>query len=221
MAGYARAGRARLGDIVVDNVRYILGVVLMIMVPLGILYWFAIHLFAPRWRELGPVRTYCAIVPVLVALGMGIFHVRRNLMGADLGTNWILAAVAVVFCLPMTWLEMQYWRQLNFSTLLGVPELSRQPAGKVLREGIYARVRHPRYLSAGVGVLAEVLIVNYMGVYILAALMIIPGRLLVRLEERELIGRFGKEYRRYQEEVPGFFPWFRKTKAEKSNSTQV
>jgi len=74
----------------------------------------------------------------------------------------------------MTWLELRYWTQLSISTLVGIPELSQQRKGRLLREGIYGVVRHPRYLSAGVGMIANALIVNHLGLYVLLIAVIPP-----------------------------------------------
>jgi protein-S-isoprenylcysteine O-methyltransferase Ste14 len=70
-------------------------------------------------------------------------------------------------------------------------------------------VRHPRYLSAGIGLLAEALIVNYVGFYIFLLLVVPPGCLMLVLEERELVDRFGDAYRKYQRDVPCIFPRLR------------
>ena len=72
-------------------------------------------------------------------------------------------------------------------------------------------VRHPRYLSAGVSVIANALFINYAGLYILVLLLVPVGYLMVVLEERELIERFGEEYRKYQRKVPRLIPRWRKT----------
>jgi len=96
----------------------------------------------------------------------------------------------------MTWLELRYWRQLSISTLKGIPELSKQPKGRLLRAGIYGLVRHPRYLSAGIGMIASALIVNYLSVYLLLIAVVPPGFLMLFLEEKELLSRFGDAYRR-------------------------
>ena len=113
----------------------------------------------------------------------------------------------------VAWLEFQYWRHLSIATLIGIPELSptEQRKGRLLQDGIYRVVRHPRYLSAGVGVVANTLFINYAGLYILILLLVLPGYVMTVLEERELIGRFGEEYQRYQREVPRFIPRWRKT----------
>ena len=85
----------------------------------------------------------------------------------------------------MTWLELRYWRQLSISTLVGIPELSQQRKGRLLREGIYGVVCRPRYLSAGIGMIANALIVNYLGVYVLLMAIVRPGYLMLVLEERD------------------------------------
>jgi len=71
-------------------------------------------------------------------------------------------------------------------------------------------VRHPRYLSAGIGMMANALIVNYLGLYILLVSALAPGYLLLVLEERELLDRFGDAYREYQRDVPRLIPRLRR-----------
>ena len=192
-----------------DHLRYVLGVAMAIAIPPGVLYWLLIHPWAGWWRRGGPVFTYCAVLPVIAALGVLLFQVRRQLMGANLGTNWNLVGVALIVSCADIWLEAQYWRQLSLSTLVGIPELSQRRKGTLLRSGIYGVVRHPRYLSAGIGLAASVLIVNYRGLYILAVSLAPPGYLALILEERELRDRFGDAYRQYQREVPQLIPRLR------------
>jgi protein-S-isoprenylcysteine O-methyltransferase Ste14 len=133
-------------------------------------------------------------------------------MGTNFGTNWSLVTIALVLYGVVTWLEFQYWRQLSIATLVGIPELSPtgQRKGKLLQDGIYRVVRHPRYLSAGVGIIANALFINYAGIYILILLLVPPGYVMTVFEEHELIERFGEEYQNYQQEVPRFIPRWRK-----------
>jgi protein-S-isoprenylcysteine O-methyltransferase Ste14 len=201
----------RFGAEMIDQIRYFLGVAIVIIVPLGVLYWLIIHTWARPLRTWGPIRTYLAILPVLAALGVLLFQRRGQLLGADLGTNYKLIAIALVLACPMTWLELQYWRQLSISTLVGIPELSQQRKGRMLRDGIYGVVRHPRYLSAGIGMIANPLLANYLGLYILLLLAVAPGYLMLVLEERELVDRFGDAYREYQRDVPQIIPRLRKS----------
>ena len=150
-----------------DRFRYLVGIAIVMLIPLGVLYWLIIHGWARWWRRWGPIRTYLAVLPALAALGVLLFQVRGKLLSINLGTNWSLIGIALVLSCPTTWLELRYWKQLSISTLVGIPELSQQRKGRLLREGIYGVVRHPRYLSAGIGMIANALIVNYLGVYVL------------------------------------------------------
>jgi protein-S-isoprenylcysteine O-methyltransferase Ste14 len=197
-----------------DHVRYFLGVMNLILLPPGLLFWLIIHPWARWWRRLGPTRTYLIVVPVSVAFGALLFRFRGPLLGTNFGTSWSLIAIALLLYCVMTWIELQYWRHLSIATLIGVPELStsRQPKGRLMQDGIYRMVRHPRYLSAGLGVVANALFINYAGVYFLVLLVVPPGYVMLVFEERELIDRFGEEYRQYLREVPQLIPRWRKTR---------
>jgi protein-S-isoprenylcysteine O-methyltransferase Ste14 len=203
------------GDRVIDRVRYLLGVLNVIVLPAGVLFWLLIHPWARGWRRLGPARTYLIVLLPVVALGAVLFRVRRWLLGADLGMNWILIAIALVLYGAMTVLELQYWRQLSIPTLLGIPEVSRAEdrKGTLLKDGVYRAVRHPRYLSAGIGVVGNALFINHVGMYALILLVFPVGSMVLMFEERELVDRFGEEYRQYQREVPQLLPRWRKAKS--------
>ena len=157
---------------------------------------------------MGPARTYLIVLPVVTAFGALLFRVRGRLLGADLGLRWGLIAVAAVLYGVSTWIAFQHWRHLSIATMIGIPELSPadQRKGRLLKDGIYRVVRHPRYLSAGLAVIAVALFVDYVGLYVLILLLFPLGYLMLVFEERDLIDRFGEEYRQYQREVPRILP---------------
>jgi protein-S-isoprenylcysteine O-methyltransferase Ste14 len=196
----------------IDRVRFIFGTLHLIVLAPSLLFWLIIHPWAHWWRRLGPIRTYLIVVPVSFALGALLFPFRGPLLGADFGTNWTLIVIALVLYGVVIWLESQYWRRLSIGILVGIPELSRPEQRKsgLIQDGIYGVVRHPRYLSAGVAVIAHALFINYSGMYLLIALLVPVGYVMIIFEERELTDRFGEEYRRYQQEVPRFIPRWRK-----------
>jgi protein-S-isoprenylcysteine O-methyltransferase Ste14 len=200
----------------IDRVRYFLGVLSLVVLPSGVLFWLVIHPWARGWRRLGPVRTYLFVLPPVVACGVVLFRVRGRLLGADLGINWSLISIALLLYGATVWLELQYWRQLSIPTLIGIPELSggEDRKGKLLKDGIYRTIRHPRYLSAGIGVIANALVINYVGMYVLIALTFPVGFVMLMFEERELVDRFGAEYRQYQREVPRLVPRLYKARRE-------
>ena len=71
---------------------------------------------------------------------------------------------------------------------------------------MYSRIRHPRYVEIVLGSLAYALFANDLGAYIMAFLTIPGLHAIVLLEERELVERFGQEYRDYALRVPRYIP---------------
>ena len=74
---------------------------------------------------------------------------------------------------------------------------------------MYARLRHPRYAAALLGVCAAAFFSNHLALYLQcpACLGLLYG--MTRMEERELVARFGEEYVKYQRWVPRFLPGYR------------
>lgn len=69
---------------------------------------------------------------------------------------------------------------------------------------MYARLRYPRYVAVLLGVCAAAFFSNHLALFLLcpACFGLLYG--ITRLEERELVARFGEEYVRYQQRVsPG------------------
>ena len=190
-----------------DTVRYYLALLLVVLVPPIVVFWCAVHPLAAVWRRVGPWAAYSVLLGIVFVLGWGCFLLREVLTGRDLGTHLLPLVLGFSLYLISIPLEIQIRKYLTLKTLVGWQELA--PNGmesKLLKEGIYGRVRHPRYVSTMVGMVGFALLTNYSGVYVVVALTL-PGLYLITiLEERELLVRFGEEYRRYQEEVPRLIP---------------
>ena len=190
-----------------DTVRYYLALLLVVLVPPIVVFWCAVHPLAAVWRRVGPWAAYSVLLGIVFVLGWGCFLLREVLTGRDLGTHLLPLVLGFSLYLISIPLEIQIRKYLTLKTLVWWQELA--PNGmesKLLKEGIYGRVRHPRYVSTMVGMVGFALLTNYSGVYVVVALTL-PGLYLITiLEERELLVRFGEEYRRYQEEVPRLIP---------------
>jgi protein-S-isoprenylcysteine O-methyltransferase Ste14 len=81
--------------------------------------------------------------------------------------------------------------------------------GRLATEGAYSRIRHPQYSGLFLIVFGEG-VVHWPTIVSVAAFPIIVGAyaLLARKEERQMLDRFGEEYRQYARRVPMFIPNF-------------
>jgi protein-S-isoprenylcysteine O-methyltransferase Ste14 len=191
----------------VHTARYFFALLLVMSLPPAILLWYAIHPFVRFWRRLGPVWTYVVLSPLVVGLMLAVYLARHTLLQADLGTHyWLL--IPTVLCLGFGgWIAWHRRKQLTQRMITGVAELSRDPSqSKLLTEGAYAVIRHPRYVEVVLWSAGYAFFANYLASYI-AVLLAIPALyVVVLLEERELRDRFGSAYEEYARRVPRFVP---------------
>ncbi len=193
-----------------DTARYVVAVVCLVGFPPAITYWFMLHPFVHFWRRLGRTATYIVLAIGFVATGVAVYLVRDPLLGIDYGTNRLLWIPAAACYVATVWIQIRIRKQLTFSVLAGAPELEEGGAGgRLLADGLYARVRHPRYTGVVLGLLAFALFANYLGTYLLIPVSVLGLALIVKFEERELAARFGEEYERYRARVPMFIPRLR------------
>lgn len=189
-----------------DAVRYFIALVLLVTFLPAMSMWLLIHPLARFWRRRGPVVTYSAVVVVAGSIAFGLFHFRAPLLQTQFGFSWPLAIVAIACVAAAGWIERQYRRQLDVSVLLGLPEVADGRSSKLITEGIYGRIRHPRYVGILFEVSAFALFANYLAVYVVVVAAVPLVRLIVFLEERELSARFGDAYEHYRTQVPRFLP---------------
>ncbi len=194
----------------VDGGRYWLGVLLVSTLPAVLPYWFLIHGWPDFWRRLGKWPTLILQFGLIFALIGVLFANRSALLGRDLGFSYWSTALAVAIYLPTVALAFARARHLKWTILTGLPEFAPdQHEPRLLTEGIYGRIRHPRYLEVILGVTAWALFINYARVFWVVGFCVVAILLIIPLEERELLARFGTPYAEYQRTVPMLLPSLR------------
>ena len=194
-----------------DTFRYVVGLLLVIGLPPGLTWWLLVHPFVGFWRRAGVRLTMVCMTLYFVATIGGLILVRRTLMGPDLGKCLPLMTAGVVLFLAGIFIGVRRKKYLTGRILAGVPEVhsDRDKQGELLDEGPYAVIRHPRYVEIAVLNVAYAAMANYAGPYVFALLAFPLLHLVVLLEERELLDRFGDAYREYCERVPRYLPRWR------------
>lgn len=190
-----------------EQARHVVAVLVVVTLPPAILYWCLIHPFAKLWRRLGGIVSFTLVGGICLAFCVWIYQYREPLLAIRYPFSWWLAVPGVLLYALAIRIEIQCRRHLKLRILVGGPEVGKNP-GKLLKEGIYARTRNPRYLDLLLGLAGWSLVLNYRTVYVMTLAMVPAIYLVILLEERELRERFGEEYERYLEEVPRLIPRF-------------
>lgn len=131
-----------------------------------------------------------------------VFALRWTTASSDTVPYGVRAAVSGLLFASVTYLGAKSYRTL-FSGRGGTPRL--------LRDGVFAIVRHPMYL-------AEILF--YLGILLLGTsiaatgvwLLIITFLHLVAQREQQLVETFGDAYVRYMKDVPMWMPKARRSR---------
>jgi protein-S-isoprenylcysteine O-methyltransferase Ste14 len=188
-------------------IRYWIAVVLVISLPPAILYWFIIHPFIGFWRRAGLWAAYIFLAVFYLGSMAGLFLLRDRLLLRDLGTSLPLTIIALPLIVLGVVISRQRKKHLTFRLLAGVPEIAPDKHGiGLLREGIYSRIRHPRYVEFSLALVGYALFANFEGLYWMTVGTLVLLFVIVLMEERELRERFGQEYVDYCAQVPRFIP---------------
>ena len=190
-----------------DSLRYYVALFAVASTPGICLYWFSIHPFVNFWRQVGPRLTVAIHMGLIVLLAVGVFFLREPILKVEYGTHPGLVGIAVVLFAFTIVLRIHIYRVFKNKLLAGLPELAPEVYhSHLVTTGIYARIRHPRYLQMVLFALVAALLANYLAIYVVVVISVPGVFLLVAVEEKELRARFGEEYLHYAERVPRFLP---------------
>lgn len=193
----------------INDFRYILAVMLWMVFPPVFVFWISVHSWYSFWQRAGLKLTYWINLTIVGLLMYLLFRWRDHLVTGDFGLNVMCTAGAIVLWVCCWFIERRTRAHLSFKMLIGIPEVNPNHAeSKLLQDGIYARTRNPRYVMLILSLTGWSLYINYAGMYLLLALVMVLIYIVVLLEERELRSRFGEAYEEYRKNVPRFIPSF-------------
>lgn len=187
------------------NILIVLTILIWLAIPL---IWIPLHLFPAFFRKHGKLNY------VFSALCWAAFGVLAGTEG-ELIVSWTiklpraLATIGMVFVCGGIVLQIWTLRLLTFHGIAGMHELNNR-TDVFQQEGAFAIVRHPTYLAHTI-ILLGIFFITRSGAIGAVVLLdaVLVHALIIPLEERELINRFGSAYADYRIKVPKFFPTIR------------
>jgi protein-S-isoprenylcysteine O-methyltransferase Ste14 len=130
----------------------------------------------------------------------------------------VLLNLKVWFINPFSFTQIISWLLMVLSAYIaiagyltltrqGKPDRNFENTSVLVRSGLYGYIRHPLYLS--VFLLGTGVMLKHFGTpqLILGIINLIAIYLTARIEENEMIARFGEEYREYMKESKMFIPF--------------
>lgn len=175
--------------------------------PVIPLFWIPVHIATGFFKRIGRL-TY--IMPIITWLPLAyiIYHNRGLLLKYKIGIPLVFI-IAGILCFTLgTLLHIWTTRLLGLWGIIGMPEISAKVGGRLVTKGPFSIVRHPTYLAHTLMFSGAFLLTGVTAIALITVLdFITVNTLIIPLEERELLNRFGEIYISYMEKVPSrFFP---------------
>jgi len=170
------------------------------------LFWLMVHPRARRWRarEASPFRV---LVPAWIVMWAGIAALTGSWRNARFySTPWTWIPSALLFAAGV-FLYRNAGTHFSWAQLGGLPEIrAGHQDDRLVTAGIRARVRHPVYLGHLCEMLAWSAGTGLVVCWLLTAVAIATGAVMIRMEDEELEKRFGPEYLAYRNKVSAILP---------------
>ncbi|HEY1264149.1 MAG TPA: isoprenylcysteine carboxylmethyltransferase family protein [Terriglobales bacterium] len=169
-------------------------------------FWLLIHPRVEYWRSRRR-SPYLVLLPVWMMMWVVLAAVSwrwKNVTLYDTPLTWV---PALEFLAAGIGLYIGSARHFSVAQLGGLPELfPRHREQRLVTAGLRKRVRHPVYLGHLCEMLAWSIGTGLVACYALTVFAIITGAFMIRVEEEELVKRFGDAYHEYQQRVPAILP---------------
>jgi protein-S-isoprenylcysteine O-methyltransferase Ste14 len=186
----------------------LLAVTTIMFWPVIPLFWIPVHFATSFFRKLGFL-TY--LMPVITWLPWMylIYQNRVFLLNFKINLPVVLNIVGIPLLILGLLLHIWTARLLGIWGIIGLPEISTKIKENLVTGGPFSLVRHPTYSAHTLIFSGIFLITGVTAIGIITLLdFIVINTIIIPLEEKELLRRFGEEYALYKKKVPSrIFPW--------------
>jgi protein-S-isoprenylcysteine O-methyltransferase Ste14 len=184
----------------------ILAIVTIMFSALVPLFWIPVHCLSPYVKKLG-VFTYITPFVTWLPIAWLFYSYRALILRYTVEVPWTLRGLGVVMFIMGMLLQLWTLRLLGAPGIMGLPEVTPLVESIIITTGPFSVIRHPTYASHTIMYTGMFLITGVIAVGVITLLdLLIINTVVIPLEDRELVERFGDEYRKYKKKVPAFIP---------------
>jgi protein-S-isoprenylcysteine O-methyltransferase Ste14 len=184
----------------------LIALITLIVWPVIPLFWIPVHLFPRFFRKL---KLFTYAIPVIAWLPVAylIYQNRDLLLYYKLNFPGIIRGTGIFLLIAGSGMHLWTAKLLDFWGLIGLPEVYEKMKGRLVATGAFSVVRHPTYLAHTIMFTGVFLASGVISVGIVTCVdFLVINLFVIPLEEKELLGRFGEEYRDYMKKVPKLIP---------------
>jgi protein-S-isoprenylcysteine O-methyltransferase Ste14 len=174
--------------------------------PVIPLFWIPVHYATPFFKKIGRL-SYLPAALLMVPLGYMIFINRELIVAQRISLPFLMSAAGLTVLTAGLLLQIWTARLMTLPVIIGVPEIAAQNVSRLVDKGPFSVIRHPTYLSHVMIFLGAFLFTGSLAVGLLTILdFLIVSLVIIPLEEKELLRRFGPGYAAYMKKVPRLIP---------------
>ena len=191
-------------------VRFLISVFVVGITPVP--WWLIIfHYLVRKQSKVITIVSYASIAIFWGILGFYVYHHMELLFGQRFTPTWVMRLLGFIVILLAATMDWKVMQTLGVKRLLMFVEMKQEKTHEqFVTSGIYQYARHPRYVEYMLIALSVVLFFGYIFMFYYLIYLILSFWLATSAEEKELVERFGNDYREYQKKVPRFFIPFRR-----------
>jgi protein-S-isoprenylcysteine O-methyltransferase Ste14 len=173
------------------------------------LFWLMVHPRAQHWRE-QERSPFHILVPTWILMWIVVGALTAPWRSVTLySTKWTWIPAVMLFYSGI-YLYSRAGTHFSFAQLGGLPEVRPEyQDNRLVITGIRSRIRHPVYLAHLCEMLAWSVGTGLLTCWLLSVFAVLIGAVMIRMEDAELVKRFGKEFEEYRSHVPAVLPRLR------------
>ena len=169
------------------------------------LFWIPVHFATNFFRKLG-LFTYVMPFITWLPLAYLIYRNRDFFFHPEIPLPVVLRITGTLLLVLGVMLHIWTAKMLGIGGIIGAPEVSPEIHEDLVTNGPFSMVRHPTYLAHTLIFSGVFLITGVVSVGIVALIdFTVVNTVIIPLEEKELLDRFGAVYEDYRKRVPSKF----------------